>query len=99
MDSCQFGNGHAPLLTTCHAWARAPRLMLAMVCFTMHVSDALVPSDLSFVARKCGASKSFHMFLKKMRSGQNDAMHKLGKSPIGCQDFSTPRGITIRISV
>jgi hypothetical protein len=27
----------------CHA----ARLMLAMVCFTMHVSDALVPSDLA----------------------------------------------------
>ena len=34
-----------------------------------------------------------------MSSGQNpyvkfNAMHKLGSSPIGCEDFSIPRGIT-----
>ena len=26
-------------------------------------------------------------------------MHKLGSSPIGCEDFSTPGGITNEISV
>ena len=40
-----------------------------------------------------------------MSSGQNDllnldnAMHKLGSSPIGCEDFSTPGGITHGVSV
>ena len=27
------------------------------------------------------------------------AMHKLGSSPIGCEDFSTPGGITNGVSV
>ena len=39
-----------------------------------------------------------------MSSGQNpyvkfNAMHKLGSSPIGCEDFSIPRGITNGVSV
>ena len=28
-----------------------------------------------------------------------NAMHKLGSSPIGCEDFSTPGGITNEVSV
>ena len=28
-----------------------------------------------------------------------DAMPKLGSSPIGCEDFNTPGGITIGVSV
>ena len=29
---------------------------------------------------------------------KSNAMHKLGSSPIGCEDFSIPRGITNGVS-